>query len=222
MTDYNKLSDQIKKIRSYASPQKKVIKPVKVYSKPAVKFDLPAKVNVIERHTETKIDSPEEIAQKLNTLEKAIKPEVIEGMLTMDDIVKGMKGKLEPRDIKGMPINMNDLRWHGSGVPKLVAGNNITLTPLVGGGYSISATGGGSPTDPSISLGSSPSGGTFEVGDSASNIDLTSTTTMGTNPIAQVQFFKNSSVIYTDNTPNPSGGTDTFTDVSTISTDNYL
>ncbi len=35
----------------------------------------------------------------------------------VDEVIKELKKKqyLEPKDIKGMPINMNDMRWHGSG-----------------------------------------------------------------------------------------------------------
>lgn len=39
-------------------------------------------------------------------------------IITVEDVIKELKKKqyLEPRDIKGMPINMNDMRWHGSGI----------------------------------------------------------------------------------------------------------
>lgn len=37
--------------------------------------------------------------------------------VSVADVVKELKKKqhLEPKDIKGLPVNMNDMRWHGSG-----------------------------------------------------------------------------------------------------------
>lgn len=62
---------------------------------------------------------------------------------TVKDIIKELKTKqhLEPKDIKGMPINMNDMRWHGGGLSTVshdstLTGSGTPASPLkvVGGG----------------------------------------------------------------------------------------
>jgi predicted GH43/DUF377 family glycosyl hydrolase len=61
-------------------------------------------------------DTPNQIADKLNTLEEVLKPKVIIGYEDADAVIKKIKKqKLEMADIRNMPLNMNDLRWHGSG-----------------------------------------------------------------------------------------------------------
>ncbi len=114
-------------------------------------------------------DSPNELAAKLNTLEEAISYKVLKDIpksfgITVEDVIKELQKKqyLEPKNIKGMPINFNDMRWHGSGLSKtdlpvfktngvlngnqkllnLIAGTNITLTNT-GGDVTIDSTGGG-------------------------------------------------------------------------------
>ena len=85
---------------------------------------------------EIKQDTPEEIATKLNTLEGAIDASVIKGGLTSDAVIKELKKKqyLEPKDIKGMPI---DMRWHGGGLTKVttdgttITGDGTASSPLV-------------------------------------------------------------------------------------------
>lgn len=95
-------------------------------------------------------DSPEQIIDKVNTLEGVLEPKVLKGYFSIDDVVQTIKKNksIETRDIKGMPINMNDQRWHGGGISNItnliVAGTNIVIT---GSGtssdpYIISATGG--------------------------------------------------------------------------------
>jgi hypothetical protein len=107
-------------------------------------------------------DSPEEIVLKLNTLKEAIDVSVLKGYTKLEDIIinvvkelKTGKNRLEAKDILNLPqgkkINTNDLRWHGSGVPSLTAGNNITLTLTADGGYSIASSGGGGLTEIVIS-----------------------------------------------------------------------
>ena len=49
----------------------------------------------------------------------------------VEDVLKALKDpkskyRLEPKDIKGMPINMNDMRWHGGGLSKV--SHDATLT----------------------------------------------------------------------------------------------
>lgn len=94
-------------------------------------------------------DTPKDIAKKLNTLEEIIEPSVIKGYLTIDKIIKEIKSqKLEMRDIKNMPLNMNDMRWHGGGISDITglitAGTNITITGLgtATSPYIINSTGG--------------------------------------------------------------------------------
>lgn len=127
------MSDKLKQLRSYA----KGGKPAPV---------APAARIFTEKTTEIIRDTPEDIAFKLNTLKGAVKSDVIDGMLTMEDVVKGIKGKLEPRDIKGMPINMNDMRWHGSGLTEVIhdttlTGKGTTASPLsvVAGGSGVTS-----------------------------------------------------------------------------------
>ena len=55
------------------------------------------------------------------------------------EVVKELKKKqyLEPKDIKGMPINMNDMRWHGGGLSKVstdgttITGDGTPSNPLI-------------------------------------------------------------------------------------------
>lgn len=51
--------------------------------------------------------------------------------IEIDKVIEKLKKEqlLEPKDIKGMPLNMSDLRWHGSGgkVNSVVAGTNISV-----------------------------------------------------------------------------------------------
>jgi len=87
----------------------------------------------------------EQLVEKINLIEGEIDPKVIKGYETSDDVIKKIKkDKLDMRDIKGMPLNFNDQRWHGSGIPSLTAGTGISITDTTGGGKTISATGGGS------------------------------------------------------------------------------
>lgn len=87
-------------------------------------------------------DTPEEIVEKINTLDAVIDPKVIKGYETSDEVIKKIKkNKLELRDIKGMPLNFNDQRWHGAGITSLTAGTGISITDSSDGGKTISATG---------------------------------------------------------------------------------
>lgn len=63
--------------------------------------------------------------------------------LTVADVIKELKKNqhLEPKNIKGLPINMNDMRWHGGGLSTVAHDDTLTGTgtassPLsvVGGG----------------------------------------------------------------------------------------
>ncbi len=67
-------------------------------------------------------ETPQTLASKINILEKAISYKVLKDVptnagTTVEDVVaalKNPKGKyrLNKQDIVGMPINMNDMRWH--------------------------------------------------------------------------------------------------------------
>ncbi len=91
-------------------------------------------------------DTPQQIIDKVNSLEYAIEAKVIKDIPTVEDVLKELKSKqiLEPKDIKGMPINMNDMRWHGGGLSSVshdttLTGNGTPSSPLsvVGGGGGI-------------------------------------------------------------------------------------
>lgn len=99
-------------------------------------------------------DTPLQIAEKINTLEKEISFKVLKDVpeiekISISDIIKELKdpkskNRLERKDIKGMPLDMSDQRWHGGGgntvkiadtdttagylKQKLVAGDNILIT----------------------------------------------------------------------------------------------
>ena len=99
-------------------------------------------------------DTPQQIINKINTLRDSLEIRVIRGL--SDTIIKTIwqelknpkaKNRLEPKDIKGMPLNFNDMRWHGGGMSqdKLVyneipAGNidgvnktfTLTYDPVLG------------------------------------------------------------------------------------------
>lgn len=92
-----------------------------------------------EQREEKEIDKVKEIVAEL---EKKIKE-----LPSLEDIQKefkhGGKAQLEKRDIKGMPLDMSDLRWHGGGLSTVahdttLTGDGTTTNPLhvVGGGGS--------------------------------------------------------------------------------------
>lgn len=58
----------------------------------------------------------------------------------IDEIKKGKH--IEVRDIKGLPINMNDQRWHGGGISN--------ITGLIQQGTNITITGSGTKSDPYV------------------------------------------------------------------------
>lgn len=71
---------------------------------------------------------------------------------------------------------------------------------------------------PSTTLAGSPAAGIYENGDTLSSVLLTSITTKGANPITSFILKKNGSAIFTDTSPSPTGGTETYTDSSGVST----
>ena len=81
-------------------------------------------------------DSPREIAVKINSLKGEISYGVLKDVpnaLTIDDVIKELKNpksklRLEKKDIKDMPLDMNDMRWHGGGISAIQAGPGVTIT----------------------------------------------------------------------------------------------
>lgn len=72
---------------------------------------------------------------------------------------------------------------------------------------------------PSITLSSTPSQGLRETGDDISSVDLVAVTTAHTDPITSVVFYRNGSPIYSVPSPHPTGGTETYTDTTPVTTD---
>ena len=97
-------------------------------------------------------DTAEQIANKLNTLTEKIESSAIKGLPTIKDLLKEIKkGKLiEIRDIKNMPLNMSDMRWHGGGISEIIAGSGITATDDGSGHITVSAP--GSTTDEKVKI----------------------------------------------------------------------
>ena len=79
-------------------------------------------------------DQPKDIANKLNTLKGEVSYKVLKDTpkeLTVEDVLKEIKNpksknRLEMRDIKNMPLDMSDMRWHGGGLSKVA--HDATLT----------------------------------------------------------------------------------------------
>ena len=65
------------------------------------------------------IETPESIAEKLNTLKEVLDPKVLKGG------IKALSKQINYNDIQGKP-NMNDLRWHGSGISKVATDATLT------------------------------------------------------------------------------------------------
>ena len=80
-------------------------------------------------------DSPQKIADKLNTLHSALDATVIKDSITrteFDKLSKKFTGYVEGNKER---LNMNDLRWHGSGATKVehdstLTGLGTTTSPL--------------------------------------------------------------------------------------------
>ncbi len=81
------------------------------------------------------------------------------------------------------------------------------------------SSGGGAYTPPSLTIGTSPSAGVYETGDSISSIDLSSTTTKGSDDITSFVFNRDGSPIFIDSSPAAGGGVETFTDPTPVTSD---
>lgn len=73
---------------------------------------------------------------------------------TIEDVIKELKKKqyLEPKDIKGLPINMNDMRWHGGGLSTVSHDNTLTGLGTPSSPLSVVGGGGGSPGGDNLSI----------------------------------------------------------------------
>ena len=72
---------------------------------------------------------------------------------------------------------------------------------------------------PSVSLSVSPSSYLREYGDTVSSVDLTANVTKNSNDITSVEFFRDGSSIHNVSSPDPSGGTETYTDSNSVNDD---
>ncbi len=86
-------------------------------------------------------DSPEKIADKLNTLTYAIDAKVIKGVVVKEDYEKHVSKINKYIDSNKERIDTNDLRWHGAGLSRVshdttMTGEGTVSSPLsvVGGG----------------------------------------------------------------------------------------
>ncbi len=184
-----------------------------------------------------KIPKPKEINQQ-KIVEDVIAtfPEMLEPEELVELVVKELKKKqrLEPKDIKGMPINMNDQRWHGGGASN-AAGLYYTpqgVTTATVGGIIAGTDLGFDPillqdlitrelypaVTPTITLSSNPPAGLYEKGNDIASVDLTAITVKHTDPIVSVIFYRDGSLLYDVPSPNPDGGTELYTDSTGVST----
>jgi len=151
-------------------------------------------------------------------------------LLDISDIRNWQSLKSKSKGSDG--FDMNDQRWHGGGG----ASGDGTYTPK---GVTTATVGGITsgtdlgtipvsiqsifdamlypPNIPTTTLTTTPPGGLYENGNVISSVDLASTTTAGSLPITSFIFKKNGATIYTSPTPNPSGGTETYTDGTGVS-----
>lgn len=82
-------------------------------------------------------EQPKVTEVDLMQLRREIMEEVEKSVPTLDEMINKIKSEqlLGLRDIKGMPINMNDMRWHGAGLAAVVhdatlTGNGTISSPL--------------------------------------------------------------------------------------------
>lgn len=91
-------------------------------------------------------ETPKVTEVDLMQLRREIMEEVSKSVPTLDEMIQKIKSEqlLGLRDIKGMPINMNDMRWHGGGISSVthdatLTGSGTASSPLsvVGSGLAI-------------------------------------------------------------------------------------
>lgn len=107
----------------------------------------------------------------------------------------------------------------------------LTTAPLVGGiatGTDLGTTSTSIQTTlrqilypyrgPAVTLSADPAGGVREIGTSISSVDLEAVTVDWTDPITTVAFYRGASLINSVTSPSPTGGTETYTDSTAVST----
>jgi len=143
--DHKRIAELHNKVMAFGS-KKTVIKPKKVYSKPKMAvFDPIIREKYLSPFKEPKEHTADSIASLINSKESHISysvlkdiPEEKESDLTMEKIIEELKKgqHLEPKNIKGLPINMADMRWHGGGglssvsTDSTLTGNGTPSNPL--------------------------------------------------------------------------------------------
>jgi hypothetical protein len=171
------LSEKVKALGKFSVPKKKETPKPQKTTKKDLSFinklsgfeqekkrtpEFRSKVNIPVRDTS---DTPQQIANKLNTLPESINKEVIRDLPTVDDFItalKNLKGndRIDITNIRNGEnlarmanggFNMNDQRWHGGGISNITglitAGTNVTITGsgTTSSPYIINASGGGTP-----------------------------------------------------------------------------
>lgn len=81
---------------------------------------------------------PQKLVDVLNGQKGKLNFEIIKDFPTVETIVSEIKKKkmIEMKDVKNMPLNMNDMRWHGGGLTKVshddtLSGDGTVANPLV-------------------------------------------------------------------------------------------
>lgn len=168
MPDYSETSRRIKEIRSKAKPRQAT---VELAPRPKRDLSFISKLTGVKKEApkpklsvygpfsprpklEPVYESAEQIAEKLNTLIGAIDPAVINGFVTIDDIIEALKNRKDVFDISVIrngeflsraaqrkPIDNTDERYHGGG-DVVTAGTNVTITINSNGQKVISASSG--------------------------------------------------------------------------------
>ncbi len=131
------------------------------------------------------------------------------------------ENKIDYGRIKNLPppVVIHDGGGYGAPLePVIKAGANISVYKDISGAWVISSTGGGGSNPPSITLSASPSQ-VKEKGSTVSAVDLEADTVKGSNDITAVEFFRDDVLINSVASPNPLGGTETYTDTVDVTDD---
>jgi hypothetical protein len=126
-SDYKKINSLSREVASFKEPKRKAPPKVSQTTFPAIR-PRPVSIQLAAPEKEYVFESPQSLVQKINMLEGALDPRVIRDFPTIDRLVRELKSKklLQTQDIKGMPLNMNDQRWHGGGISSV--SHDATLT----------------------------------------------------------------------------------------------
>lgn len=157
------LSDKISNISKYKTGSSPVKKDINLnYIQKLQEKSVPEK--------EIIADTAQQIANKLNSIPGALTKEVIRDLPTAKDVVEEIRnlkgndridishirnGENIARIAQRQNVDMNDQRFHGSGITALTAGTGITITDTTGGGKTISTTDGAGTAGSDVDVGSS-------------------------------------------------------------------